>query len=186
MTASTQTRVGIIGAGYIATWHADAIKATPGAQLVAVCDQSMGAAEDLARAHGVQAFGSVDDMIAAGLCDAVHILTPPSSHRDLTLQCLRAGLHVLVEKPVALSGDEADQMRAAAVDAGKVLAAGHNFLGLPSYERLKAMIHHAWIVKTPMTKNRMKQRTPDFGNSTRNAPVTAETAPDAPTTGEAI
>ena len=42
MTASTQTRVGIIGAGYIATWHADAIKATPGAQLVAVCDQSQG------------------------------------------------------------------------------------------------------------------------------------------------
>ena len=140
MTASTQTRVGIIGAGYIATWHADAIKATPDAQLVAVCDQSKGAAEDLARAHGVQAFGSVDEMIAAGICDAVHILTPPSSHRDLTLQCLRAGLHVLVEKPVALSGDEAEEMRAAAVDAGRVLAAGHNFLGLPSYERLKAMM----------------------------------------------
>lgn len=140
MTASTQTRVGIIGAGYIATWHADAIKATPDAQLVAVCDQSKGAAEDLARAHGVQAFGSVDEMIAAGICDAVHILTPPSSHRDLTLQCLRAGLHVLVEKPVALSGNEAEEMRAAAVDAGRVLAAGHNFLGLPSYERLKAMM----------------------------------------------
>ena len=140
MTASTQTRVGIIGAGYIATWHADAIKATPGAQLVAVCDQSKGAAEDLARAHGVQAFGSVDDMIGAGVCDAVHILTPPSSHRDLTLQALRAGLHVLVEKPVALSGDEAEEMRAAAVDAGKILAAGHNFLGLPSYEQLKAMM----------------------------------------------
>lgn len=140
MTASKQTRVGIIGAGYIATWHADAIKATPGAQLVAVCDQSKGAAEDLARAHGVQAFGSVDEMIAAGVCDAVHILTPPSSHGDLTLQALRAGLHVLVEKPVALSGEEAEEMRAAAADAGKVLAAGHNFLGLPSYERLKTMM----------------------------------------------
>ena len=140
MTATKQTRVGIIGAGYIATWHCDAIKATPGAQLVAVCDQSKGAAEDLAHAHGVQAFGSVDEMIAAGICDAVHILTPPSSHRDLTLQALRAGLHVLVEKPVALSGDEAEEMRAAAADAGRVLAAGHNFLGLPSYERLKAMM----------------------------------------------
>ena len=140
MTASKQTRVGIIGAGYIATWHADAIKATTGAQLVAVCDQSKGVAEDLARAHGVQAFGSVDDMIAASVCDAVHILTPPSSHRDLTLQALRAGLHVLVEKPVSLSGDEAEEMRVAAIDAGKVLAAGHNFLGLLSYERLKAMM----------------------------------------------
>ncbi len=140
MTASNQTRVGIIGAGYIATWHADAIRATPGAHLVAVCDQSLGAAEDLAQAHGAQAFRSVEDMIAAGVCDAVHILTPPSSHHDLALQCLRSGMHVLVEKPVALSGDEAEAMRSTAVETGKVLAAGHNFLGLPSYERLKAMM----------------------------------------------
>jgi predicted dehydrogenase/nucleoside-diphosphate-sugar epimerase len=140
MTASTQTRVGIIGAGYIATWHADAIRATPGAQLVAVCDASRGAADDLARAYGLQAFGSVDDMIAAGLCDAVHVLTPPSSHRDLAVKCLRAGLHVWVEKPVALSGDEADEMHATALETGKVLGAGHNFLGMPSYERLKTMM----------------------------------------------
>lgn len=140
MTASTQTRVGIIGAGYIATWHADAIRVTPGAQLVAVCDQSLGAAEDLARTYGVQAFGSVDDMIAAGVCNAVHILTPPPSHCDLALQCLRRGLHVLVEKPVSLSGDEAELMRVTAAEAGKVLAAGHNFLGLPSYERLKSLM----------------------------------------------
>lgn len=140
MNASNPTRVGIIGAGYIASWHADAIRATPGATLVAVCDQSRGAAEDLARAHGIKAFGSAEEMIAAGVCDAVHILTPPPSHRALTLLCLRAGLHVLVEKPVALSGDEAEEMRVAATEAGKVLASGHNFLGLPSYERLKAMI----------------------------------------------
>jgi predicted dehydrogenase/nucleoside-diphosphate-sugar epimerase len=140
MTASTHTRVGIIGAGYIATWHADAIRATPGAKLVAVCDQSLKAAEDLAHAYGVQAFGSVDDMLAAGVCDAVHILTPPGSHCSLALQCLRRGLHVLVEKPVALSGDEAELMRATASEAGKVLAAGHNFLGLPSFERLKSMM----------------------------------------------
>lgn len=136
----TTTRVGIIGAGYIATWHADAVQATPGARLAAVCDPSFGAAEDLARAYGVQAFRSVDELIAAGVCDAVHVLTPPSLHRDLALQCLGAGLHVLVEKPVALSGDETEQMHRAAEASGKVLAAGHNFLGLPSYERLKAMM----------------------------------------------
>lgn len=140
MTASTLTRVGIIGAGYIATWHADAIRATPGARLVAVCDQSREAARGLARAHGAQAFDSVDDMIEAGVCDAVHILTPPGSHRDLALRCLGAGLHVLVEKPVAVSGDEAREMHTAALAAGKVLAAGHNFLGLPSHERLKTML----------------------------------------------
>lgn len=140
MNSNAPTRVGIIGAGYIAAWHADAIRATQGARLVAVCDQSRGAAEDLARAYGVQAFHSVDELIAAGVCDAVHVLTPPSSHRDLALQCLRGGLHVLVEKPVGLSGDEAELMRETAAEVGKVLAAGHNFLGLPSFERLKAMM----------------------------------------------
>jgi len=140
MTANTKIRVGVIGAGYIASWHADAIKATPGAQLVAVCDQSNDAAESLARGYGARAFVSVEDLIEANVCDAVHILTPPTSHRDLTLQCLKAGLHVLVEKPVALSGNEAADMHAAATEAGRVLAAGHNFLGLPSYERLKNMM----------------------------------------------
>jgi predicted dehydrogenase/nucleoside-diphosphate-sugar epimerase len=140
LTAINQARVGIIGAGYIATWHADAIRATPDARLVAVCDQSRGAAEDLARAYGVDAFGSVDEMIAAGVCDCVHILTPPSSHCSLALQCLRAGLHVMVEKPVAVSAAETEAMHAAATQAGKVLAAGHNFLGLPSYQRLKALM----------------------------------------------
>lgn len=140
MSGSLETRVGIIGAGYIATWHADAIKAVPGARLTAVCDSALGAAEDLARAHGAQAFGSVDAMIAAGVVDAVHVLTPPSSHCAIAKTCLAAGLHVLVEKPVSVSAEEAREMKAAGEASGKVLAAGHNFLGLPSYERLKDLV----------------------------------------------
>jgi predicted dehydrogenase/uncharacterized protein YbjT (DUF2867 family) len=137
---SKETRVGIIGAGYIASWHADAIRATPGARLVAVCDTSVAAAESLARANGAQAFGSVEDLIASGFCDAVHVLTPPSSHRDVAKICLLAGLHVLVEKPVSTTAAEAEEMQAVATAQGRVLAAGHNFLALPSYERLRAVV----------------------------------------------
>lgn len=140
MSGSNDIRIGIIGAGYIASWHADAIKATPGARLVAVCDSARGPADDMARAYGAQSFGTVDDLIAANVCDAVHILTPPSSHCAITKTCLAAGLHVLVEKPVSVSAQEAREMRAAAEASGRVLAAGHNFLGLPSYERLKALM----------------------------------------------
>lgn len=132
-------RVGIIGAGYIATWHADAIKATSEAQVTAVVDPALEAAQGLAAAHGAQAFASVAEMAAAGVCDAVHILTPPNLHHALTLECLEAGLHVLAEKPVALSAAETQEMVDAATKAGKNFAAGHNFLGLPGYERLKAM-----------------------------------------------
>lgn len=136
----TEIRAGIIGAGYIATWHADAIKATPGVRLAAVCDVSRGAAEGLAAGHGAQVFTDVAELLASGTVDAVHILTPPHLHRDLAIQCLEAGVHVLVEKPVATSAAEVAEMRVAAESAGKLFAAGHNFLGIPAYQRLKAMM----------------------------------------------
>ncbi len=133
-------RIGLIGAGYIAGWHADAVRATPGLRLAAVCDTSPEAGEALARALGVPYFASVEALIAAGAVDAVHVVTPPSSHAAIALQCLGAGLHVLVEKPFALSGAEAQAMQDAAIAAGRQLAVSHNFLGLPSHRRLKAML----------------------------------------------
>ncbi len=136
---TSPVRVGIIGAGYIATWHADALKATKDAVITAVVDPAIEAAQGLASAHGAQAFASVAEMVAAGVCDAVHILTPPNLHHALTLECLDAGLHVVCEKPVALSAAETQSMVDAAEKAGLTFAAGHNFLGLPGYERLKKM-----------------------------------------------
>lgn len=133
-------RVGLIGAGYIATWHAEAIRATPGLRLAAVCDSAPGAAGALAAALGVPAFGTVADLIAAGAVDAVHVLTPPQTHAAIAMDCLAAGLHVLVEKPMALSAAEAGAMQAAAETAGRQLAVSHNFLGLPSHLRLKRLL----------------------------------------------
>ncbi len=130
-------RVGLIGAGYIASWHADALAATEDAVVAAVCDLSQPAAEGLALPHGAQVFGTVEAMIESGACDAVHILTPPHLHAALAQQCLKAGLHVLVEKPVAVSLEETRAIAAAAEAAGKRFHPGHNFLGLPSYVRMK-------------------------------------------------
>lgn len=126
-----------MGAGYIAAWHADAIRATDGLVLTAVCDRSASAAQGMAAGYGIAAYTDLDDMIAAGVCDAVHILTPPPLHDPLARRCLEAGLHVLVEKPAALSVAELDQMSAAADQAGRVLGVCHNFLALPGYQRLK-------------------------------------------------
>lgn len=138
--AQDKIRVGIIGAGYIATWHADALKASPEAELACICDVSRAVAEDMGTAYGVPAFASVEEMIAANCVDAVHILTPPHLHKDIALQCIAAGLHVLVEKPVAESAAETCEMTAAAKAAGVRFHAGHNFLGIPAYGRLKQAI----------------------------------------------
>lgn len=134
---SKVTKVGIIGAGYIADWHADAIAATAGAELSCVVDPNAAAAKAFGAARGVEAYGSVAEMLSKGACEAVHVLTPPDYHRAVAEECLAGGLHVLVEKPVALSGDYVAAMRAAAEAKGVQFAAGHNFLGLPSYLRLK-------------------------------------------------
>ena len=139
MTSSKSIRVGLIGAGYIADWHGAALKATDGVRITAVCDRNLTAANTLAARYGAQGFGSVADLISANICDAVHILTPPDLHHDIALDCLSGGLHVLVEKPVGLSLAETRAIEAAAQAAGKSFVAGHNFLGLPRYLRLKAL-----------------------------------------------
>ncbi|MDG1117342.1 MAG: NAD-dependent epimerase/dehydratase family protein [Flavimaricola sp.] len=133
-------RVGLIGAGYIASWHADALKATPGVRIAAVCDPAEGAAQGLAQRYGAQVFTSVSDLVASGGCDAVHILTPPNLHHPIALECLAGGLDVLVEKPVALSAAQTAEMAEAAKAAGRRFTPGHNFLGLPSYVQLKSMV----------------------------------------------
>lgn len=137
---SKVTKIGIIGAGYIADWHADAIAATAGAELACVVDSNAAAAKAFGAARGIAAYGSVAEMLAAGACEAVHVLTPPDYHRAVAEECIAAGLHVLVEKPVALSGADVAEMRRAAEAKGVQLAAGHNFLGLPSYQRLKRQL----------------------------------------------
>lgn len=133
-------RIGLVGAGYIAGWHADAVKATPGTRLAAICDASPEAGQALAGLLGVAYYPSVAEMIAARAVDAVLVLTPPGSHAPIAIECSNAGLHVLVEKPMALSSEEVAAMRAAADAAGRQLAVSHNFLGLASHARLKRML----------------------------------------------
>lgn len=137
---SAVQKVGLIGAGYIATWHADAIRACKDAELTCICDVSASAAQGMAQGYGVAAYTSVADMVAAGAADAVHILTPPNLHHALALECIQAGLHVVVEKPVALSSAETQEIVDAAAEKGVQFAAGHNFLGVPGYQRLKTAI----------------------------------------------
>ncbi|MFW2589665.1 NAD-dependent epimerase/dehydratase family protein [Sagittula sp. SSi028] len=134
---SKDIRIGLIGAGYIADWHADALAATKGVTITAICDPRESAARALATQHGADVFTSVDKLIAAQVCDAVHILTPPNLHESIATECLNGGLHVLVEKPVAESGDATRRIADAAQAAGRMFAPGHNFLGLPSYVAMK-------------------------------------------------
>lgn len=104
-------RIGIVGCGKIADGHAEILKYMPDAQLAAVCDREPILAEQLAVRFGVPAwYSSLDDMLAAEKLDVVHITTPPAVHLSLTRQCIAAGAHVFLEKPVALTAAEGRQL----------------------------------------------------------------------------
>ena len=119
-------RVGIIGAGQIAqNAHIPGYKAQSGVELVAVCDVIPGKAAQVAQEHGIpRAYDGTAEMLKKEKLDAVSVCTPNFAHKEATLAALGADLHVLCEKPIALSLEQGRQMVEAARAAGKILQIG--------------------------------------------------------------
>ena len=88
-------RVGLVGAGYIADWHAQGLRSVENVELVAVCDRALERAQALAGKFGVaRAYGSLEEMLAAERLDAVHVLVPPDLHSgkaDVRSRCRLRG-----------------------------------------------------------------------------------------------
>ena len=95
----------------------------PGVELVAVVDTNAARAEEVAKASGTRPLTDASEL--AGKVDAVTVAVPTEIHRDIALPFLSAGVAALVEKPMARSLSEADEMIAAAAKAGVALAVGH-------------------------------------------------------------
>jgi myo-inositol 2-dehydrogenase/D-chiro-inositol 1-dehydrogenase len=116
-------RLGLIGAGRWGALQRDAF-ASLGAPPVRVLVSSAASAARVQDAWGVEAVTDLDAFLAAGL-DAVVIASPNHLHARHAIRALDAGLHVLLEKPMALTVTDAEAVRDAAVRAGRVLALGH-------------------------------------------------------------
>jgi predicted dehydrogenase len=116
-------RVAVIGVGHLGRHHARLLASLPGVQLVAVVDTNRARAEEIASANGTTA--AFDAALLKGRVDAVTIAVPTELHRDVALPFLEAGVAVLVEKPMARTVIEAEQMIAASAKAGATLAVGH-------------------------------------------------------------
>jgi len=115
--------VAIVGTGAIAGEHAQALLAYPGAEIVAAVDISADSAAAFAARWGIPAtYGTVDELLAAGPVDVVHVCTPSGFHAAQSILALDAGSHVVVEKPPALSLDELDAMTDAATRNHRELA----------------------------------------------------------------
>ena len=133
-------RVGFLGTGYIADWHAKALSTIPGVSLVAVCDKDLSRAQAFGHRYGShRSYESLDAMLGDGelALDAVHVLLPPDLHARAASALIDSGLHVLLEKPMAIAAGECSELIEQAAARGVTVGVNHNFLFAPIYENLR-------------------------------------------------
>lgn len=132
-------RVGLVGLGRWGRNYLTALTRSLGGVLSAICDDSL-AAIRVGRevAPDARPFDSIHALLSADLCDAVVLATPSASHGLLGLDVLDAGVHLLIEKPLALSLPEAERLARVAEQRGLVLAVGHLSLHHPAVAALVA------------------------------------------------
>lgn len=133
--------IGIVGCGLIADTHVEAIReAAPGFE-ISVCDGVPGKAELLRRKYALKsAYCRIGDMLEAERPFAVHILSPPQMHIAHARQCVEAGSHVLVEKPLCFASEEARDLLAVGRKRGKIVCVDHSLLFQPSVERMLCLL----------------------------------------------
>jgi predicted dehydrogenase len=116
-------RIGVVGAGSLGYHHVRILRDVAGARLVGFYDRSSARAATVAAELGVQATNSLSDLLDA--VDAVTVVVPTPAHHAVAKAALERGKHVLVEKPIAVSLDEADELLAIARRVGVVVQTGH-------------------------------------------------------------
>jgi len=117
----SKLRTGLIGCGKVGHLHARALAALPESQFVAVCGRSMEKAQPFAAKYNVAGYTDVAEMVAQEKLDVVCICTPHPEHAGPTIAAARAGVHVLVEKPLASSLADCDAMLAAGQAGGATI-----------------------------------------------------------------
>lgn len=116
---------GLIGCGRIAKNHLESIKAIPGAKLVAAADEDEKALAKVVEIYECQGYSAYQDMLANPEIDIINICTPSGIHAKIAIDAMKAGKHVLVEKPMAMSLAEVDAMIATAKEFGVKLGVVH-------------------------------------------------------------
>jgi myo-inositol 2-dehydrogenase / D-chiro-inositol 1-dehydrogenase len=122
-------RVGVVGAGWIAADHLEALRERGDAEVVAVCDIDASRAERIAPT-GAHIYERWDDLLAREQLDALWVCTPPLAHREPTVAALERGVHVYLEKPIARTQADAEAIVIAAARSDAVCAIGYQWHGV--------------------------------------------------------
>jgi len=138
---SRRVRVGVIGCGKIAKVHATALNHLEEADFVACCDQDEARARELAATYDVpNVYADVDALLRSGTVDVVHVCAPHPAHERTVVAAAEAGVHVLCEKPIAITLAEADRMIEAADRAGVAFGVIFQRRFWPAAQRIRQAI----------------------------------------------
>lgn len=134
--------MGLVGPGFIAAHHLDAVRRLGDVDVIAIA----GSGEQSARARGrelkvARTYGRYADLILDPAVDVIHNTTPNHLHFAVSMAALDAGKHVISDKPLTMTVNEARQLRDAAVRAGVAHVVTFNYRGNPLVQQARAMIH---------------------------------------------
>ncbi|MDQ0226616.1 Gfo/Idh/MocA family protein [Metabacillus niabensis] len=144
----SKLRIGVIGCGSIAKYrHLPEYAANKAVEIVAVCDIVEERVNEIAKVYQAKAYTDYKELLKSEQLDAISVCLPNYLHAPVSIDALNNGLHVLCEKPMATSQEEADAMIEAAKKNGKKLMIGHNQRFVRSHQLAKQLIESGAIGK---------------------------------------
>ena len=141
-------KVGIIGCGKIAqVRHIPEYTANPDTEVYGFYDLNLARAEELAKKYGGKAYASYEELLADPEIEAVSVCVANHAHAEISIAALKAGKHVLCEKPMAITLEECEAMVAAAKESGKYLMIGQNQRLAKAHMKARELIRQGAIGK---------------------------------------
>ena len=148
---SAALRIGVVGVGTMGSNHARVLAGLSGIQLVGVADPDPVQRDLVTRVLGCPAVNDLEALLKLGL-DAITIAAPTHLHHEIALECIRQGVHVLVEKPIASTVEEGREIIAAARRAGVTLMVGHVERFNPAVQAIKEALRGENILSISITR----------------------------------
>jgi myo-inositol 2-dehydrogenase/D-chiro-inositol 1-dehydrogenase len=158
----SRTRVAVLGAGFIADIHLESYRRfVPDAEVTAIFSRTEARARQVAAHWGIgHWYTDLDEIIAKAPCDVVDICLPNFLHHRATLAAARAGKHVIIEKPLCMTLEEADEMIAVCREHGRKLMYAEELCFAPKYERVRALVKDGALGDIYMLKQLEKHSGP--------------------------
>ena len=155
MSENSVLGVGVIGLGEIGKFHLRGYSSSDVSVIRAVTDIDSARREEASIAYGATSYTTYQEMLLDDSVDVVSVCLPHRLHREVILESIRAGKHVLCEKPLCMTALECDEVISAAKDAGVSLGVQHNQLFYPPHVRAKELIDSGAIGRPVLARLRL-------------------------------